>query len=420
MPKGRDHAVRILSIATTHPRFEGDSEPAYVLALNRELVRRGHSVTVLVPHAPGAAVEESVKGVRIRRFRYFAPASAQRLCYNGGILPNLRTSWIARANLPFFVVAQACAVARAVAFGSFDVIHSHWLVTSGLMGALVGGPAGLPLVVTAHGSDVFTESRLFKALDRWVLDRCCVCTANSRRSGEMVSRLNPKARIEPVPMGVFPERYGKHLASAATREALGNGRPQILFVGRFSRNKGVADLIRAMPMITAEMPGARLGVVGFGPDEERLRSIITSEGMTDRVILVGRASRDEIPGHLASADLLVLPSVRVEGLGVVLLEAQASGTPVVGTDVGGIPDIIKDGITGLLCRSQDPSDLASACLRMLQDDDLRLRTTRNGRQLVTEGFSWDRIGGLLEKILLDCVGPAGASATGRRGGTGPR
>ncbi len=411
----KDSSVRILSIATTHPRFEGDSEPAYVLALNRELVRRGHSVTTLVPHAPGAAVNESIDGVSIHRFRYFVPASAQRLCYNGGILPNLRTSWTARANLPFFLVAQACAVARAVAFGSFDVIHCHWLITSGLMGALVGGPAGLPLVVTAHGSDVFTENRLFKTLDRWVLGRSSVCTANSRRSGQMVSELNPNARIEPVPMGVFPERYGKHLASAAVRETLGNGRPQILFVGRFSRNKGVTDLVRAMPIIAAELPEARLAVIGFGPDEERIRSIIISEGMTGRVRLVGRVSGREIPAHLASADLLVLPSIRIEGLGVVLLEALASGTPVVGTDVGGIPDIIDDGYSGLLCPSQNPPALAAACIRMFQDEDLRLRTIRNGRQLVEDRFSWERIGALLERILLDCVGPARAPVAGGDG-----
>jgi glycosyltransferase involved in cell wall biosynthesis len=407
-------SVRILSIATTHPRFEGDSEPAYVLALNRELVRRGHEVTALVPHASGAETKESIQGVRIRRFRYFIPPSAQMLCYNGGILPNLRKSWTARLNLPFFLAAQAGAVARAVAFGSFDLIHCHWLITSGLMGALVGAPARLPLIVTAHGSDVFTENRLFKALDRWVLEQSCVCTVNSNRSGELVARLNPKTRIEPVPMGVYPERHGKHLASDSVRSTMGDGSPQILFVGRFSKNKGITDLVRAMPTITAALPGAHLALVGFGPDEDRIRSTITAEGMGDRVTIVGRVAGGDIPVHMASADLVVLPSIRIEGLGVVLLEALASGTAVVGSDVGGIPDIIEDGVTGLLCRSQDPPDIAAKCVRILQDEDLKRRTTENGKRLVDTRFCWTRIGAVLESIMLDCLDRS--SAPGHRDG----
>ena len=407
--------VRILSIATTHPRFEGDSEPAYVLALNQELAGRGHHVTALVPHAPGVAVNESIGNVRVRRFRYFLPASAQRLCYNGGILPNLRKSWMARVNLPFFLAAQTAAVAREVAFGSYDVVQSHWLITSGIVGVLAARPARLPVVVTAHGSDVFTENRLFKILDRWVLKRSCVCTVNSRRSGQLVSRLDPNARIEPVPMGVYPERHGKHLASVAIREAMGNGSPQMLFVGRFSENKGVPDLIRALPIIATELPGVRLALVGFGPDEDRIRSTITTQGVEDRVTLLGRVPGGEMPAHMASADLLVLPSIRIEGLGVVLLEALASGTPVVGSDVGGIPDIIEDGVTGLLSRSQDPSDIAAKCVRMIKDNDLNRRTIENGKRLVDDRFSWTRIGEALEAILLECVRDSRMSGSGRSG-----
>jgi glycosyltransferase involved in cell wall biosynthesis len=395
--------VRILSIATTHPRFDGDSEPAYVLALNRELVARGHQVTTLAPHAPGAAVDEVIDDVRIRRFRYFIPASAERLCYNGGILPNLRRSWTARLNLPFFVAAQAAAVAREIATGGHDVVHCHWLITSGVMGVLAAGPARLPVVVTAHGSDVFTSNRVFIALDRWVLRRCCACTVNSRRSGLLVSMLEPTVRIEPVPMGVYPERLGKHLASARVRAAMGDGSPQLLFVGRFSASKGVPDLVRALPLIAAELPRAKLALVGYGPEEDRIRSTVETEGVGDRVTFLGRAAAGDIPAIMASADLLVLPSIRVEGLGVVLLEALGSGTPVVGSDVGGIPDIISDGVTGLLCRSQDPTDIAAKCVRMIADRELNRRTTANGRRLVESRFGWGRVGEALERVLLDCV-----------------
>lgn len=406
--------MRILSIATTHPRFADDSEPSYVLGVNRELAGLGHKVTALVPHASGAALSEIVDGVRIERFRYFLPASLQRLCYNGGILPNLQRSWWARINLPFFVFAQALAVARMATCKHYDLVHCHWLITSGLMGALFAGLGDAPLVVTAHGSDVFTENPLFLSLDRFVLRRCAACTVNSRRSGELVSRIEPAARIEPVPMGVYPSKYGKHLASAAVRGDMGDGRPQLLFVGRFDANKGVSDLVAAMKTILKEMAGARLALVGYGPEEETIRRTISSRGLQAEVKLLGRVSRAEIPTYMASADLLVLPSIRVEGLGVVLLEALASGTAVVGTNVGGIPDIVRDGETGLLCRSQDPEDLAEKCLRILRDDDLRRRTTEKGRRLVETEFSWSRIGGKLEALFSSCLGAEGSGPVPER------
>ena len=213
-------------------------------------------------------------------------------------------------------------------------------------------------------------------------------------------------------MGVDPDRYGKHLASSEVRRLLGGGEPQILFVGRFSASKGIVDLVRAMPAIASRMPQAKLAVVGFGPDEGRIRAAVAELDLGERVSLVGRVAREDIPVHLASADLVVLPSVKVEGLGVVLLEALASGTPVVGSDVGGIPDIIENGVTGLLCRSQDPANIADTCLRMLLDAELRRRTAESGRRLVVERFSWSRIGAALEMILDSCV--SGAPSAGSR------
>jgi glycosyltransferase involved in cell wall biosynthesis len=174
-------------------------------------------------------------------------------------------------------------------------------------------------------------------------------------------------------------------------------------VGRFSASKGVPDLVRSLPKIAAEHPGVRLALVGYGPEEETIRKTIDEQGVADRVTMPGRIPGDEIPSYMASADLLVLPSIRIEGLGVVLLEALASGTAVVGSDVGGIPDIIEDGVTGLLCRSGDPESIAARCIRLLGDEELRRRTTENGRRLVEARFGWPRIGEALETVLAESV-----------------
>ena len=383
--------MRILSVATTHPCRPGDGEPAYVFEVNRGLAALGNQVTALLPHAPGASLEESIDGIEIRRFRYARPTSLQRLCYNGGILPNLRRSRLARLNLPFFLAAQAAAVAREVRRLAPDVVHCHWLISSGLMGAIAGGARNRPLVVSAHGSDVYLQNLGFQTANRFVLNRAALCTVNSRGTRVRVRMINPHTPIEIVPMGIHPTRYGRRLASAEARRALGDGDPQILFIGRFSRHKGVRHLVAAMPAIVRHFPNARLALIGFGPEEETIRRAAVAHGVEDRVRFVGRVAHAEVPVWLASADLVVLPSEQVEGLGVVLLEALASGTPVVGSRVGGIPDIIEDGVTGLLCTPGDPRDLAAKCAALLEDERLRQRTTEAGRRLVEAAFSWDRI-----------------------------
>ncbi len=408
--------LKILSIATTHPRAPGDSEPSYVLNVNRELVQLGHRVVTVLPHACGAAIVEQVEGVTLRRFRYFVPAGLQKLCYDGGILPNLRRSWIARINLPFFLAAQAAAVARAVHRMDPDIVHGHWLLSNGLMGALAAGARNRPLVVSAHGSDVYVQNLLFQTANRLVLERCRLCTVNSRGTARRVRSIHPGAPIEIVPMGVYPEDYGQHLASAETRDRMGAGQPQILFVGRFSRQKGIDHLIAAMPTIVSQLPNARLGLIGFGPERRRLEREIAAAGLNGTVTIVGAVPREEIPGWFASADLVVLPSVKVEGLGVVLLEALASGTPVVGTNVGGIPDIIQDSETGLLCRSEDPADLARAALQLLTNEHLRQRTIDNGRRLVEDRFSWPTIARKLELLFRSCCADRRSVARG----AGPR
>jgi len=407
--------VKILSLATTHPRWSGDGEPGYVLSVNRELVRRGHEVTTLLPHAPGAKRSEVVGGVRIRRFRYFLPPAYQRLCYDGGILPNLRRSWWARVNLPAFLIVQAGTVGREIRAGGYDVVHCHWLISNGFMASLTTRSSRVPLVVTAHGSDVFVDNVLFRVADRFVLRRCDACTVNSHRSGERVVDIFAESPIEVVPMGIYPDRFGPHHRSTAVRALMGGGRPQLLYVGRFSQHKGVPDLLRAMRLLESELPGARLALVGFGPEEDFIRRLVGDLGLESQVRLLGRASHDEIPGYMASADLVVLPSIKVEGLGVVLLEALASGTAVVGTDVGGIPDIIRHEETGLICRSQDPEHMAAACLRLVRDDDLRRRTTAVGRRLVEEKFCWSRIASRLEAVFERCIrrAPSGRPSAGR-------
>jgi glycosyltransferase involved in cell wall biosynthesis len=398
--------MRILSLATTHPRSAHDSEPAFVHQLNRELVALGHEVTVLVPHAPGAARYEVFDGVRVRRFRYFLPEAAQRLCYDGGVLPNLRSRKLAWANLPFFLAAQPAALLRELRAGAYDLIHAHWLVPTGLFASELGALLNVPVVVTAHAGDVFTRNPLFDWANRRVLRARHPCTVNSRHTERAVKQLMASADTRIIPMGVDLGDFSPARANDELRQRMGPEGSRILFLGRFAEKKGIPYLLRAMPTILRERPEATLSLVGFGPEEGAIRAEIEALGLGERCRLHGKANRSEAAAWMASADLYVGPSIvtasgDTEGLGVVFLEALASGTPVVGSDVGGIPDIIEHERTGLLARPEDPEDIARQCLRLLTDQQLRERTLQGATAAIEERFTWESVGRSFDALFRE-------------------
>jgi len=159
----------------------------------------------------------------------------------------------------------------------------------------------------------------------------------------------------------------------------------VLFAGTFSRTKGVEHLVRALPQIVRRHPDVKLVLVGSGPLESRLRELVQRLGVTESVVFVGRRSHDQMPQIVAAADVLVLPSLN-EGLPRVILEAMATGLPVVATSVGGIPELVTDGRTGLLVRPGDEGALADAVCRVLADPDVAKAWGRAGRDVAEREY----------------------------------
>lgn len=389
--------MRVLVVATTFPRRNGDTEPAFVHDLCKGLVDRGHEIVALVPHAPGAKLRETMNGIEVRRFRYFMPASLQRLCYDGGALPNLRKSWLARLQLPVFLVAQAAALVSALVRYRPPLVHCHWIVPQGFIAAVLKLLFGYHLIVTAHAGDVFTmKNPLLKQFGRFALQGADAATVNSNATIEALLRVERPKRVRLVPMGVDLRHFGTGQTGAPIRDRYRLRGPVLLGVGRFAEKKGFKYLIQAMPLVRRRFPDAELLLVGFGPLEGDLRAETAGSGVTGAVHFVGRVTHKDLPDYYAAADVFVLPSVvtrsgDTEGLGVVLLEAMAQGVPVVACDVGGIPDIVKHGETGLLARQRDPEDLASRIVQILDDPSLTERLVRRGRGHVRSSFSWQRI-----------------------------
>jgi glycosyltransferase involved in cell wall biosynthesis len=161
--------------------------------------------------------------------------------------------------------------------------------------------------------------------------------------------------------------------------------------------KGIAYLLRALPLIAAAID-AKVAIVGKGDPkvEADLRAIAGELKLGDRVVFAGKVPEADLIRWYQSCDVFCLPAIvdsqgETEGLGVVLLEALNYARPVVASNVGGIPDIIRDGKTGLLCPEKDPQALAAAILRLLKDPGLGEKLGRQGCDLVRTEFSWEHI-----------------------------
>jgi len=349
-------------LASTYPRWKGDPEPGFVHQLTRRLTER-FEVVVLGPRAPGAAPDEVLDGVRIKRYRY-APAQWETLVNDGGIVANLRKHPLKWLLVPAFVVAQILVAARLVKQWRPDVIHAHWLLPQGLALALLSviDRQMPPFIVTSHGTDLFSLNAWpLQALKRFVARRAKVLTVVSSPMVDELRRVGvdtDKVRIEP--MGV--DLAGNFKPDSANVRSSG----EILFVGRLVKGKGLHHLIDALPPVLERNPAAHLTVAGFGPEEKTLRAQVARLGLERSVNFLGAVRQEDLPDLYRRAAVSVLPFTpgAQEGLGLVLIEAVGCGCPVIAGDVPAVRDVI-DSRVGAIVPLGDPDALIEAVCAVL-------------------------------------------------------
>jgi glycosyltransferase involved in cell wall biosynthesis len=188
-----------------------------------------------------------------------------------------------------------------------------------------------------------------------------------------------------LPLGTAPER------KASTRTT-------IISVGRLSAEKGQAGLLQAFGNLAGDYPDAALVIVGDGPEGAALQAATRRLGIADRVTFTGRLSESDTLERIAAADILVLPSF-MEGLPIVLMEAMAAGTAVVASRVAGIPELVKEGESGLLFTPSNWGELTGCMRRLIDDEALRQRLARRARKTVEEQFDVRQSVDMLQKLF---------------------
>jgi phosphatidylinositol alpha-1,6-mannosyltransferase len=361
--------MNVLILTADYPPIEGGISTVTV-QVARELARAGHEVTVVAPYFPGQAEFDALEPVSVVRYRG----------YHAGWL-RLFPMWA--ASLPRLKGA--------------DVLLGINVGCGGLIGRVTQLFRRVPYVTFAYAYEflkfpkwspwawllrsIYARSRLVVAISRFTRDQLVTFGAPEEKvvvilPGAPAVRPPSETRVEHV----------RH------RYVLDSG-PIVLAVGRFVRRKGQITLVRALPRILSRVPDAHLVLVGQGPRMYEVIQEAYALGVRDHIVLPGRLSDKEVAALYEACTVFALPTGedaggQVEGFGLVFVEAQAYGKPVVAGRSGGVVDAVVDGETGLIVDPGNAEMLADAILRLLEDSALARRLGENGRRRVETELNW--------------------------------
>ena len=273
----------------------------------------------------------------------------------------------------------------------------------------------VPLVVSLHGSDVYLAEAnpLARAAARLAFDRAAWITACSDDLARRAVQLGADPdRMTIVPYGVDTDRFRPDptvRASFRAQHQLELDDPVLVIAGRLVRKKGFEYLIEALPKLTEHFPRLVLVVAGGGDLEAELRQRATDGGVLEHVRFLGAVKQGEVAQWLASADLAVVPSVKddsgnVDGLPNVLLEALASGTPVIATSAGGMGTVAKDGETARVVQERDPAALADAVSQLLLQPATAKDLGQRARIEMCRTHSWEHAAARFEEAYACALG----------------
>jgi glycosyltransferase involved in cell wall biosynthesis len=296
-----------------------------------------------------------------------------------------------------------------------DILHAH-LFPANLAARLAGRAAGVPIVIAAHhDTQVWSRPhhRLLERLTARLSDRIVACS-EAVRAHVLASYGLPEERVVTLRNAiVVPQPADDPESRRRQRARLGAG-PGDLLVGTLGRleepKKGLACFLRAAAIVAGREPRARFALVGEGPARRPLQRQAEATGLAGRITFAGE--RRDVAELLPAVDVFVQPSLW-EGFGLTILEAMAASRPVVASRVGGVPEIVRDGVDGILVPSGDAGALAEALVGLLRDPRRAARMGRSGRERVETSFGIDglvRATAALYRDLLRARGVAPAAA----------
>jgi len=382
--------IKIYSLSTTYPESSNSTTHQFVHILNKELVKLGFDIKTITPHSKGLATNEEIDSVRIKRFRY--------LPENSEIGSISVTDLINTSKVGFFKVT---IMMMSFFISSFfeclkekpDILHGHWAFPGGYIAVILSIIFRKKSVVTIHGG--FSILKKFKLLRKLVistLNKSSYIITNSNYTKNKFIEMGLKN--DKITRIFVPPNFIEHDIDVDSlekfRERFANSSHKIiLFVGGLREVKGIEFLIKSL--LEIKNVKVHLVIVGYGILLEQLKDLTRSFGLENNVTFFGAATPKEVANFYSISDVFVLPSIIdsagfTEAMGLVIPEAMRSELPVVASSVGGIVDIIEDGVNGILVEQKEPKSIANAIERILTNKDLEKRIIENSKKTVEKFY----------------------------------
>jgi glycosyltransferase involved in cell wall biosynthesis len=394
-------------IASSYPRYPGDSVGSFMEPIAQGIAARGHEVHLVAPWHPRWNRPASEGGVHFHLFHYAPSAALNTFGYAEGMRADVRLRASAIAVAPLAALSGWLKALRVAQKKRATVMHAHWVIPGGVLGAAAAG--SIPLVISLHGSDVFVAERyaLARLAARAAFRRARWVTSCSEDLRSRAVRVGADAaRSSVIPYGVDSARFKPGSEERRRgRAMLGVAAdvPVVLALGRLVKKKGFEYLIDAAAVLRSRHTDLRVIIAGEGDLDAELRARAREAGLADHVRFLGVIPHHDVPALLAAADVAVAPSIHddagnVDGLPNTVMEILASGTPLVATPAGGIAAVATEGETARLIPERDPGALAAAVEELLQQPALRSAIGARARERVRSHYGWERVAKEFEAI----------------------
>ena len=390
---------KVLVIGSVYPRFHEDAEVPWLRTSIAHLKKAGLDIQVLAPAYKGLKSHE-IDGIKVNRFRY-APAAWEMLTHEEGAPSKMASKpWLQLLAIPYIISGFFKCIKICRKFKP-DIIHAHWPFPHAYIALGAAKLFRIPLVLNFHGAELLLirKKKWVKPLLKFAIGQAQAVFANSSFTASKIKALRD-VTVEWSPYGTtlpcLPREGGDHPLPHPI-----NGKFKILFVGRHIERKGICYLIEAAKYLPRDQFEIR--IVGVGDLTEELKKL-ASESATPNsaeIIFTGKLSPEALANEYRTANVFTLPAIvdskgDTEGLGVVLIEAMELGLPIVASNVGGIPDVVVDGVSGILVPEKDPQALASAYKRLAAEPELVKQLLVGSRKRIAECFTWD---GIIERQI---------------------